>query len=141
MASANLELVRSISAPWERGDFSSADWAHPEIEYVIADGPAPGTWSGLAAMVQGEREFLSPWADYRVEADEYRELDDERVLALYHVSGRGKVSGLEFGRMRAEGAGLFHIRDGKVTRLVLYFDRERAFADLGLAREAETPPT
>jgi hypothetical protein len=33
---------------------------------------------------------------------------------------------------RAEAAHVFHIRESKVTGLVIYFDRDRAFADLGL---------
>jgi ketosteroid isomerase-like protein len=76
VASANLELVRSIYAAWQRGDYSSVEWADPEIEYVFADGPTPN---------------------------------------------------------------LLHIRDGKVTRLVIYFDRERALADVGPAREGSSP--
>lgn len=132
MASANLELVRSIYADWERGDFKSAEWAHPEIEFVMVDGPTPGSWTGLAGMAEGFREFLSTWEEFRTEPHEYRELDDERVLTLGSWSGRGKTSGLELGQMRVEGTGLFQVRDGKVSRFVFYFDRERALADLGL---------
>jgi ketosteroid isomerase-like protein len=141
MASANLNLVRSIFAAWERGDYSSAEWADPEIELVFADGPSPGTWTGLAGLAEGWRGVLSAWEEYRHEADEYRELDDERVLVLHHWSGRGKTSGLEVGQMRAQAAILFHVRDDKVTRLVGYFDRERALAELGLPSETDSPRT
>jgi ketosteroid isomerase-like protein len=133
MPAANLDLVRSIYAPWERGDFSIAEWADPEIEFVLADGPAPDSTRGLAGMATSIREVLSVWEDVRIVADEYRELDDERVLVLAHRSGRGKGSGVQLGGLLTKGLFLFHIRGGKVTRLVFYWDRERGLADLGLA--------
>jgi ketosteroid isomerase-like protein len=126
--STNLDLVRSIYADWERGDFTGADWADAEIEYVQFDGPSPGSWRGLEAS----SDFLSAWEDVRIEADEYRELDCERVLVLTRGSGRGKTSGLELAQMRTHGAHMFHVRNGKVTRFVVYWDRSHAFADLGL---------
>jgi ketosteroid isomerase-like protein len=135
--SANLDLVRSIYGAWERGDVSSTEWAHPEIEFVIADGPSPGTWTGLAGMKKGWRTFLGTWDGFHAEADEYRLIHDESVLVLDRFYGRGKQSGLEVGGMRTEGALLFRLRDSMVTRLVLYLDRDHAFADLGLTPEGD----
>jgi ketosteroid isomerase-like protein len=132
---SNLDLVRSIYAAWERGDFSSVEWADPGIELVIADGPEPGVWMGLAGLLEGTRGLLDTLADYRVEADDYRELDCERVLVLMRHGGRGKASGLAVGQLTTEGANVLHVRDGNVERLVLYWDRDRALADLGLAPE------
>jgi ketosteroid isomerase-like protein len=133
--SANLDPVRSIYAAWERGDFSSAEWAHPEIEFVAPDGPDPGTWKGLAEMTESWRSQVSAWEAFDAVADEVRQLDDERVLVLSHFSGRGKTSGIDLHQVRG-GAKLFHVCGGKVTRYVIYWDRDRAFADLGLAPRA-----
>ena len=136
MSRENVDLVRSIWAAWEQGDLSSVEWAHPAVEYVIGDGPIPGCWTGLAEMAKAGRENADAWDDLRFQVEEYRALDDERVLVLYRYDGRGRMSGLELAQLRSEGVGLFHVRGGKVTRLVQYWDRERGLADLGLARDA-----
>ena len=130
--SENLDLVRSIFTAWERGDFGSSEWADPEIEFVTADGPEPASRTGLAAMAEAMGAWLSSWEDFRIEADEYRELDPERVLVFAHYSGRGKTSGLDIGQTRMTATTLLHVRDGKVTRMVTYLNRDRALADLGL---------
>jgi len=136
--SANLDLVRSIVAAWERGDFSSAEWADPEIEFVMADGPESRTWTGVAAMAAAWFGRLDAYEDFRAKAEEYRELDDERVLVFNLQSGRGKTSGMDIGHIGAEGAALFHVRRVRVTRLVIYGERKHALDDLGLSPDTGT---
>jgi ketosteroid isomerase-like protein len=132
--STNLDLVRSIFSAIERGDFTNAEWADPEIEYVIAEGPDPATFRGLAGLAEAMRTLFRDIEDVRVKAEEYRELDAERVLVLTRAVGRGRLSGVP---VSSRGAEVFKVRDGKVTRIILYSDRDRAFADLGLAPESD----
>ena len=129
--SENLDLVRSIYAAWERGDHSSTEWADPEIEWVPPDG-LEDTTTGLAAMAERFRGWLSAWEDWHVTGDEYMDLDAERVFVSYHFTARGKASGVPVGERWSRGAQVFHIRDGKVSKLVQYNDRDRALADLAL---------
>jgi ketosteroid isomerase-like protein len=133
MSQENVELVRSIYADWERGDFSSVAWAHPDIEYVITDGPTPGRWTGHAGLRDGFHHFAGAWDTLHVKATEFRELDDERVLVLTRLSGHGRRSGLDLAQIKGGGADVLYVHGGKVTRFVLYNDRERALADLGLS--------
>jgi ketosteroid isomerase-like protein len=137
MPSRNLDLVRSICAEWERGRYSSVEWMHTEAELVIEDIPGSGSWNGVAAGVAAWRDFLEAWEGHRIEVDEYRELDAGRVLTLGAFRARGKASGVDVEQLRTTGANVFHLRDGKVIKLVIYFDRGHALADLGLAPEGE----
>jgi ketosteroid isomerase-like protein len=127
--SENLDLVRSIYADWEHGDFSSAEWADPRIEYVLAEGPEPTTAIGLTAAARLLRATIGTWEHFEVAAQEIRELDDGRVLAMVRDKARGRTSGAE---IRTDEAHVLDLRDGKVTRFVVYRDRAQALADLGL---------
>jgi ketosteroid isomerase-like protein len=134
--SENLDLVRSIYGDWERGDFSRADWADAEVEFVSTGGLEDGSWKGLTAIGGAWRDILSAWNNMRVYAEEYREIDGERVFVLMHTHGRGEASGVE---LEQTAAHLFQVRDGKVIKLVQYWDRDRALAELGLAPEGDAP--
>jgi len=140
--SANLDLVRSMYTAFERGDFTNADWADPEVEYVIAEGPEPRTFRGLAGLAEAMRNLFGDFEDVGAEAEDYRELDACHVLVLGRGFGRGTRSGVyaspdsPFSYKFAE---VFEVHGGKVTRIVVYYDRDRALADLGLAPEGETP--
>jgi ketosteroid isomerase-like protein len=137
MPSANVDLVRSIFASWEAGDFSSAGWAHPDIVFSSPQGVESADAHGLAEMSAAWGRTMSAWREIRTWLEECRELDAERVLALWSFSGHGKLSGLDMDPAWTRGAALFRIEGGRVAALTIYVDRDRALAELGIEDRGE----
>jgi ketosteroid isomerase-like protein len=135
--SSNLDLIKSIYAAWEKGDFSSADWADPEIDFEMRGGLTTGRWTGVEEMAEAWAAMLRAWEDLRAVPDEFREIDGDRVLVFLRNEGLGKGSGIDVGEISVKAANVFTVRDGKVTSLILYWDRDQAITDLGLGDREE----
>ena len=97
--SENLDLVRSIYADWERGDFSRIDWADPDIDFAWPEGLDAGPGGrGRRALAEGWRTTMAAWDNLSVTAEEYRELDEELITVLHRFRARGTMRGPQMTR-------------------------------------------
>jgi ketosteroid isomerase-like protein len=126
---ANQELLRSVYAEWGRGEFKRIDIFDPDVEFVTG-GLEPRTHRGPEGVVEGWFDFLSAWNDFRVEA---REIipgrDSDSYVVFVHLSGRGKESGVP---TESETANVIWLREGRIRRMELHWDREAALEAAGL---------
>ena len=129
MSSENVDVVRRIHEAWARGDFSSVDWADPEIVFRTPEGLRQGVARGVEAMGREWTGWLHTFEDFRSEAFEYFDAGDQ-VVTFNRFSGRGKASGVPLGEL--PGCARFRLRDGKVTELEISTDRKQALRDAGL---------
>jgi ketosteroid isomerase-like protein len=129
MSEENVEAVKVIFEDWSRGDFSSPDWADPEIEFSIP-GPDSKVHRGIEASSRAWFDFLSAFSELSIEAREIRDAGDQVVVdQAFHGSGRG--SGIPLGD--APGGGLFTLRDGKVIRFQGFLTFQEALEAAGLS--------
>ena len=89
-----------------------------------------GTYSDPEVARDNLRRWLSPWEDWRVEAEEFVTIDN-RVVVLTRYHGRGKGSGAE---VDVTGAHLWVMRDGRAESMMVFSDRDKALAAAGLPR-------
>jgi ketosteroid isomerase-like protein len=92
MSHENVEIAREIYRDWERGDFSSVEWADPDIEFMLGSGADEAVHRGTEAIGQAWTEWLRAWDEFRVEAEKFLDLGDD-ILVLVKFGGRGKTSG------------------------------------------------
>lgn len=90
----------------------------------------PAVYDGYEGLRRYRSEVREVWDSYVSEPEEFH-VGEGVVVVFTREVGRGGASGIEVDRHTAL---LCRIRDGRVSELRLYHDRDRALQDAGLAR-------
>jgi ketosteroid isomerase-like protein len=123
--------VRSALEAWKSGDAEkSLESLHPDVRLDVRFRPDGKVWHGREGWRRGMSEWVSTWSGWHFEIERYIDVGDDRVVVLFHESGRAKGSGLP---MSESGVTVNTIRDGMIASSVLSLDRERVLEELGLS--------
>jgi ketosteroid isomerase-like protein len=134
---ANLELVRSIFAAWEREDMEAVFALYdPAIEWDNSTLPAPnaGVYHGREGVRLFLREWLEAFETQQIHAEDFIDAGDA-VVVRTRVTGRGKASGAEVEMPRWN---VYRIRDGLVIRIEIFETKAEALEAAGFSADARS---
>jgi ketosteroid isomerase-like protein len=139
MSQENVELVRRAFEVFNRTyaagtpDLSELlDFLDPDIEWVPIMAILEGTtYHGHEGMRQWIEEVKRDWVAFEPRPEEFRDLGDDRILALgaWRAQGRGGDALLDI----PQAAWLIQIRNGKIVRLQTFTERKKALEAAGLS--------
>jgi ketosteroid isomerase-like protein len=132
MSQENVEVVRDALRAFAEGGFDATDefW-DADINWRAIEG-APddvGEMNGPERLRRYLDELLEIFDNVTLVPEELLDLGDDRVVAVLHLAGRAKVSGVE---TELRFAVVCTLRDGKIVRGREYIDREQALEAVGL---------
>jgi ketosteroid isomerase-like protein len=132
MSQENVETVRLILTEWERGDFRApAKLLDPEIafETFMPDADENVVAHGSAEFQAFTRDWLAQWRDYRMVAEDFQEVGQDKVFVSVRQVAAGRQSGVE---VESAGFSVWTLRHGKVIKLSLHYDKDKALEAAGL---------
>jgi uncharacterized protein len=119
MSHTDVEVVRRLFSAFDEQEWEVVlDLLDRDVEWT----PTEGTYRGHEGVVTAMAEWLEPWEEHTVEAEEILEAQD-RVLAVIHLTGRGAGSGMEINQRFFQ---LYEVRQGRIVRMVEYVQRADA---------------
>ena len=132
MSEENVEVVRDAAAAFNRGDLDTwSEFWTDDIDYRAVEG-APddhGPIHGRDALRGYARDWLDTFDHFRQVPVEQIDAGDDKVIVVFKVSGRAKLSGVE---TDLTYAALYTFRDGKIERGREYWTRDEALEAAGL---------
>ena len=133
MSEENVEIVRASAAAFNRGDLDAwLEYWTDDIDYRAVEG-APdehGPIQGRDALRVHFQDWLDTFDHFRQEPVEKIDAGDDKVIVVFGVSGRAKLSGVE---TDLTYAALYTFRDGKIARGREYWTREDALEAAALS--------
>ena len=128
MATASdLALFEAMFGEWGRGEFWNPEPYAEDVVFVRA-GPDGGEYHGRSGLAAAWRDFLGAWDDFRIEAEDVVPVAGGVYVLLIRLHGRGKGSGVI---MAEDVANLVRMRDGRIARLEMFWDRQAALRAAG----------
>jgi ketosteroid isomerase-like protein len=124
-----IELMRRAYETFNDGDVDYSLF-HPEL-CIVQTSSLVGTavlFEGHDGLRRSAEELREGFEDLRFEPEDYRDLDDGRLLVRCRFVGKGTRSGIEL------DADVWHIltfRDGLLSRMEIYPSRRKAQAAAG----------
>jgi ketosteroid isomerase-like protein len=129
----NVEIVRRIYAGWADGDMRAAvDLFDPEavFESFMPDSSERVVCRSPEEIKGFMREWFATWSEYRILGDEFLEVGSDQVLVLGRQAGIGTQSGVA---VEGPHHSVWTFENGRVVRLVVETDRQRALEAAGLS--------
>ena len=145
MSQQNVDRVRSIQPsdvdlvelfPEDDAAVQAALSVFPDVfaddfavRFVAAGGMEQPEYRGVDGLVAAWRDWLAPWASYRINAEQFIDAGDN-VVVLARIRGRtvhGDVA------VEHSPAAIWTIREEKVVGLRFYLERDQALKAAGLS--------
>jgi len=128
-----VEIVAdSFKAFADGGLDALAEFWHPDINWRAMEGAVDdvGEMHGTAAARRYVQDWLDTFEDVTSVAEELLAAGDDRVIAVQHMTGRARLSGIE---TELRYAVVYTLRERKIIRIREYLNREQALEAAGLA--------
>jgi ketosteroid isomerase-like protein len=129
MSHQNVEIMRRHDEHYRQTGEPQWENIDTEIEIYDHDIPDAGIYRGHAGWREWLAHFGEAWESFAVEAEEYIDAGDDKVVELLRLTAQGKGSGVAVERQ--DGI-VWTLRDGKVVRLDYYGSRAEALQAAGL---------
>jgi ketosteroid isomerase-like protein len=133
MSKENVDLMRRMYTTFAQGGSSAipTELIAPDFELALFPAFPSGPFQGQQGIVDFAREFDAMFEEYRLEAEEFLDIDD-CVAVLVRFRGRGKGGGVPVDERIAH---VWTLRGGKLARAAFYSDPAEALKAVGLSEQ------